>query len=353
MASIAASDRASQNAVSCSRSISSTGLVRRSTIFLKAMAAPRTPRTRRPRRRAPDPAVRSRNLSRRMDDALLPRGSPRAVANRSGPALAIGAGVVVVIARRGRGRGARRRSAATTRVGANAVRRTRSPNTNVVLQLGEVTADSAGPPVAVSPRAVAAVIDTIGAYVEDATVKPLRSGAARRRPRGGVRPRHAGPGYRRPTAPSWSTKASPRSPATSTSCRHRWRSLGLGDQDGNLVLVTAAHRARRHGQDRRPGRSAPHRPARPTSCSQPDPAGGVEGHVVQHGGHPRRRRPVARPPRPRRPRPEPRSERRACVTRLLLVAPVVCGLLLAGARQRRVAGAREPDARGGARCGSR
>ena len=163
------------------------------------------------------------------------------------------------------------------------------PNTNVVLRAGEVTADSAGPPVTVSPEQSAAVIDTIGAYLEAATVKPLRSAqpaadlsavfdpAALARATGVDRAAMVDEGLPKVTG-DLDVVSTP-VPIT-----------GLGDQDGNLVLVTAGIDARHHGQDRRP-RSAPHRPARLLRALA-RPGRGVEGHVVQHCGHPRRRRPA-------------------------------------------------------------
>ncbi len=48
---------------------------------------------------------------------------------------------------------------------------------NVSLPLGDVSADSAGAPVTVTPEQSQQVMDVLGDYVKEATVQPLRSGA--------------------------------------------------------------------------------------------------------------------------------------------------------------------------------
>ena len=42
-------------------------------------------------------------------------------------------------------------------------------------QLGDVSADSAGPPATVTPEQAQAVLDVVSTYVKDATVQPLRT----------------------------------------------------------------------------------------------------------------------------------------------------------------------------------
>ena len=54
------------------------------------------------------------------------------------------------------------------------------PNTNVSLQLGDVSADSAGPPAQVTPEQSQAILKVVGDYLTAATVNPLRSRPARR-----------------------------------------------------------------------------------------------------------------------------------------------------------------------------
>ena len=87
--------------------------------------------------------------------------------------LGIGGGVIVVaiiaivVALAGGGGGGKSTSAghATTVV----------PNTNVSLQLGDVSADSAGPPAQLAPEQSQAILKVVGDYLTAATVDPLRS----------------------------------------------------------------------------------------------------------------------------------------------------------------------------------
>ena len=62
--------------------------------------------------------------------------------------------------------------------GANASKPTTTVShaTNVDMKLGDVAADSAGPPLTVSPEQAQQVLDLVTTYVQDATVQPLRSG---------------------------------------------------------------------------------------------------------------------------------------------------------------------------------
>jgi hypothetical protein len=117
---------------------------------------------------------------------------------------------------------------------------TLSHATNVDIPLGEVSADSAGPPAAVSPEQAQQVLDLLTAYVQDATVQPLRSGA--------------------PATADFATVFDPATlvPATTTDRSVVFDEglpevtgdldvvsspvalLGLGDQGGQLTLVSAA-----------------------------------------------------------------------------------------------------------------
>jgi hypothetical protein len=54
---------------------------------------------------------------------------------------------------------------------------TAAHKTSVTLPLGDVTADSAGPPATVTPEQSQQILDLLGEYVKDATVQPLRSAA--------------------------------------------------------------------------------------------------------------------------------------------------------------------------------
>ena len=53
---------------------------------------------------------------------------------------------------------------------------TLSHATTVDMKLGDVSADSAGPPLTLSPEQAQQVLDLVTTYVQDATVQPLRSG---------------------------------------------------------------------------------------------------------------------------------------------------------------------------------
>jgi hypothetical protein len=115
-----------------------------------------------------------------------------------------------------------------------------SRGTKVDLPLGEVSAASSGPPVTVSPEQSQAVLDVVAAYVKDATLQPLRS-----------------------AKPATADLAAVFDPTTLTPATTTDRGVvfdeglpkvtgdldvvsqpiaivGLGDQSGNLALVSAA-----------------------------------------------------------------------------------------------------------------
>jgi hypothetical protein len=117
---------------------------------------------------------------------------------------------------------------------------TLSRATNVDVPLGEVAADSAGPPLNVGTQQAQEILDLLTTYVNDATVQPLRSGA-----------------------PATADLAMLFDPATLTPATTTDRAvvldeglpkvtgtldvvstpvalLGLGDQNGGLTLVSAA-----------------------------------------------------------------------------------------------------------------
>jgi hypothetical protein len=112
-------------------------------------------------------------------------------------------------------------------------------DTNVSVEVGEVSADSAGPPVTVSTDVADRVIDLMGNYLEIATVEPLRTAqpagdlsgvfdaAALARANGVDRPTLVDDGLPRVTGDLDVVVE----PVAIT---------GLGDQDGNLVAVTAS-----------------------------------------------------------------------------------------------------------------
>ncbi len=112
------------------------------------------------------------------------------------------------------------------------------PNTNVHIEAGEVGADSAGPPVTVGPEITAGVIDLIGKYLEIATVEPLRSG----QPAGDLSPVFDTAASARATGPDRGLlvdEGLPRVTGDLDITSDPIPITGLGDQAGNLVLVTA------------------------------------------------------------------------------------------------------------------
>jgi hypothetical protein len=117
---------------------------------------------------------------------------------------------------------------------------TAAPKTSVDIQLGEVSADSAGPPVTIAPEQSQRVLDAITTYVKGATVQPLRTG--------------------KPATADFATIFDPATLASATTTdrgilldeglpavsgdltvtAQPITLIGLGDQSGNLVLITAA-----------------------------------------------------------------------------------------------------------------
>jgi hypothetical protein len=111
-------------------------------------------------------------------------------------------------------------------------------HTNVTIEAGEVTADSAGPPVTVSAELADGVIGTIGDYLEVATVEPLRSGA----PAGDLAPVFAGAALSRASGldrPALVDEGLPKVSSDLDVVAQPVAITGLGDQDGNLVALTA------------------------------------------------------------------------------------------------------------------
>jgi hypothetical protein len=111
-------------------------------------------------------------------------------------------------------------------------------NTNVTLKLGEVTADSAGPPVTVSPEVADGVVDLVGEYLEVATVEPLRKAA----PAGDLSGIFDAAALARVTGPDRAALVDEGAPEVTGDLDVVAKPVavtGLGDQDGNLTLVTA------------------------------------------------------------------------------------------------------------------
>jgi len=117
---------------------------------------------------------------------------------------------------------------------------TGSRATKVGLTLGDVAADSAGAPVTVSTEASHAVLDQVDAYVHDATVVPLRSGAAPATALASV--------FDASTLATATTadrgalfdEGMPKVTGSLTITAPPISVLGLGDQSGKLTLVIAS-----------------------------------------------------------------------------------------------------------------
>jgi hypothetical protein len=115
---------------------------------------------------------------------------------------------------------------------------TTSRNDTITVPLGPVSSDSAGPPVNVSPVQAQQIVNTLQKYVKDATVQPLRNGAL---------------GADLPTLFDQGTLAQvsgadrrvvldeglPQVTGDLTATAQPVPIVGLGDQGGALVLVTA------------------------------------------------------------------------------------------------------------------
>ena len=141
------------------------------------------------------------------------------------------------------------------------------------LPLGDVSADSAGATRDGDPGAVASGARRASStYVKDATVQPLRSAKPATADLAAVFD---------PTtlAPATTTdrgvvldEGLPKVTGDLDVVSQPIAIVGLGDQSGNLALVSAAVLVDVKGQTAHQGRPAPHRAARPTSCSPPTPA---------------------------------------------------------------------------------
>lgn len=110
----------------------------------------------------------------------------------------------------------------------------------VSLPLGDVTADSAGPAVTVSPEQSQQVLAVLGEYVKGATVQPLRSGAPATADLGTVF--DAGTLAQATTTDRGVVldEGLPMVTGTLDVVAQPIALTGLGDQGGNLSLVTAA-----------------------------------------------------------------------------------------------------------------
>jgi hypothetical protein len=142
-------------------------------------------------------------------------------------ALALGVAVVLVSCSGG---GGDERAAPST---------TAERTTEINIPLGDVTADSAGPPATVTPEQSQRIIDALTTYVKGATVQPLRSGKPATADFSGV--------FDPATLASATTtdrgvvldEGLPPVTGDLTVAAQPVTIVGLGDQTGNLTLATA------------------------------------------------------------------------------------------------------------------
>ncbi|MDQ1430604.1 MAG: hypothetical protein QOF40_1206 [Actinomycetota bacterium] len=174
-----------------------------------------------------------------MDDAAPGTERPDQMRTRKrvigiigGVAVAIAAVVVVLVAAGGGDSGTSKR-ASTAPV-------TVLRGDKISLPLGDVSADSAGPAVTVSPELSQQVLTVVGNYVKGATVEPLRSGAPSKANLGTVfdaRTLAQATGIDRGIVLD---EGLPKVTGTLDVLAQPIALVGLGDQGGNLSLVTAA-----------------------------------------------------------------------------------------------------------------
>jgi hypothetical protein len=112
------------------------------------------------------------------------------------------------------------------------------PNTNVSLQLGDVSADSAGPPAQMTPEQSQAILKVVGAYLTAATVDPLRGA----KPADDLSALFGAGALARVTGPDRAVMVDEGLPKVTGDLNvtaQPIKVVGLGDQGGAIVLATA------------------------------------------------------------------------------------------------------------------
>jgi hypothetical protein len=170
-----------------------------------------------------------------MDDQISRAERREQSRSRSRVWIAVGGGVLVVIAI---AVGALLLGGADDSTSADG-KATSHPaaNTSITIAAGDVTADSAGGPVTVTPEIAAAVLDTLRNYVEVATVEPLRSA----QPAGDLSAVFDTAALARATGVDRAAlvdEGLPKVTGNLDVVAQPVAITGLGDQDGKLVLVT-------------------------------------------------------------------------------------------------------------------
>jgi hypothetical protein len=114
-----------------------------------------------------------------------------------------------------------------------------APKTNVSLPLGDVSADSAGPPAQLTPEQAQAVIKVIGDYLNFATIDPLRSA----KPAGDLSSLFGAAALTRVTGPDRAVMLDEGLPKVTGKLNITAQPVtvvGLADQSGAIVLATAS-----------------------------------------------------------------------------------------------------------------
>jgi hypothetical protein len=151
---------------------------------------------------------------------------------------------------------------------------TAAPKTSVDIRLGDVSADSAGAPVTIAGDQSQRVLDALTTYVKGAMVQPLRSGKPATADFGAV--------FDATTLASATTtdrgilldEGLPKVTGDLTVTAQPVTLRGLGDQSGNLTLVTAALVVDATGATQLKGAAPLHVVRRADFTLQPDGAGG-------------------------------------------------------------------------------
>jgi hypothetical protein len=112
------------------------------------------------------------------------------------------------------------------------------PNTNVSLQLGDVSTDSAGPPAQLPPEQSQAILKLVGDYLTAATVDPLRSA----KPAGDLSALFGAGALARVTGPDRAVMLDEGLPKVTGDLNVTAQPVAvvaLADQGGSIVLATA------------------------------------------------------------------------------------------------------------------
>jgi hypothetical protein len=148
-----------------------------------------------------------------------------------------------------------------------------APKTNVDIRLGDVTADSAGAPVTISGEQSQQVLDALTTYVKGATVSPLRSGKPASADFGAIFDANTLMSAMTTDRGILLDEGMPKVTGDLTVTAQPVTLVGLGDQSGNLTLITAALAIDATGATALKGAAPLHVVRRADFTLQPDGAG--------------------------------------------------------------------------------